>query len=253
MILLVIATSGFILTHMLLSLDKDLAKEIFTSYLLNISEDENTAIFWLSVIWPISLFQYIYLKSKIHKMKQLKNLTIGLFVLAIIGFLGDYLATELITFNNTEIELNSSFNAQKQERIAFIDKAWKQISQNSQIAIKNDSSFANLVNIVMSGQPKSLNGMFTAFKLIDPSANYEQVSSFYTSLINIVNQNREGILSQEKAMQAINREHENLLNKWPGSFYNSFFKRKHFDYVPILSDVILTIQKENKDNNVKVF
>lgn len=79
------------------------------------------------------------------------------------------------------------------------------------------------------------------------------MSQFYNSLINVVNENREGFFQQERALQAINKQHENLLNKWPTSFYNKVFNRSSFNYLPITSTRTQEVEKTNKDDDTKVF
>jgi hypothetical protein len=45
-------------------------------------------------------------------------------------------------------------------------------------------------------------------------------------------------------------QHSNLLDKFPNSFYNIFFNRKHLEYKPITSDKTDEVMKSGKDNNV---
>ena len=225
------------------------------SYLLEDKYDKKTIAFLLALVFPITLTHYLILKKK-NKM-NLKNFIragVILLILVVLANLSSFIYTELVSFNNTEIDLTTQFEAKIQERIAFYNKMYNQISNSAEVTVayRNDSSFINLVNIVMTNQPNNLNAFFGAIKLIDPSANYNQVTQFYQQLINLANSNREGFLQQEIALQTINREHNNLLLKFPGSFYNLYFKRQKFNYTPILSSIANEVSKTGIDDNYKL-
>lgn len=185
-------------------------------------------------------------------MKLFVRTIIGISTIILVS-VGMYnVSNRLIDFSNTEISLVNQFKQAKQERITFYDKMYKQIAQSSQIAIKNDSAFANIVNMVMSNQPTNLNLMLGAVKLIDPSANYSQVSQFYSNLTNIVNSNREGFFQQERTMQNIAKDHENHIHQWPGYLYNLYFKRPSISYTPILSSIATNVDSTGIDDNIKI-
>jgi hypothetical protein len=58
---------------------------------------------------------------------------------------------------------------------------------------------------------------------------------------------------EEKMIQNIVMEHNNLIDKFPGSLWNSFLGRKHLEYKPITSDRTDEVIRTGKDNDVKVF
>jgi hypothetical protein len=47
--------------------------------------------------------------------------------------------------------------------------------------------------------------------------------------------------------------HNNLIQKFPNSFYNFFFGRDALIYKPITSDQTDEVIKSGKDNNTKIF
>lgn len=245
----------FILTFLLLWTDKEISIYIMKSYIQRDEYTRKTTAFLLALIFPITLTHYLILKFK-DKQIKMKKVLITLAVL-----LAGYVLTvstisftnQVIAFSNTEIDLKNQFERQKEERITFYSKIYVQLSQTSEIAIKNDSSFQNIVNTVMASQPQSLTGMLTAFQLIDPSVNYEQVSKFYAHLSDLANSNREGFFQQEKQLQSIAYTHKNLISQFPGSFYNMYFKRTQLKYTPILTDVANEVNKTNIESDIKVF
>ena len=180
--------------------------------------------------------------------------TIGTIVgLAIVGILLFTLSGSFVSFSNNEVDLRNRFTQKMSERTAFYDKMWKTLAQKSQIALRNDSSFANNVNAIMAGR-KDAPGLFMKWvQESNPNANFEQVSDLYKDLSRSVEGQRDGFFMQEKVIQGIVLEHSNLLDKLPGSFYNIFLGRKHLEYKPITSDRTDNVMQTGKDNDVKLF
>lgn len=177
-----------------------------------------------------------------------KWIIIGAIALITIGAI-----TSFVSFSNTEIELRNTFTQKYSERTAFYDKMWKVLSQKSQIALKNDSSFQNNVNVIMAGRKDAPQVFMKWITESNPNANFNEVSILYQELSRAVEAQREGMLVQEKYMQDVVKQHSNLLQKFPGSFYNIFFSRSMLEYKPITSDRTDDVMKTGKDNDVKLF
>ena len=183
-----------------------------------------------------------------NKSFILKGIAIvGIIILSIVSI------SNFISFSNSEIGLRNSFNQKMTERTAFYDKMWKTLSQKSQIALKNDSSFRNNIDIIMSGRKDAPQVFMKWITETNPNANYSEVSMLYADLSRSVEAQREGFFVQEKVMQDIVKQHNNLLQMFPGSFYNIFFNRDGLIYKPITSDITDEVIKSGKDNNVKIF
>jgi hypothetical protein len=172
------------------------------------------------------------------------SLTVTLF------FTGLIFVTQLISFSNSEIDLRNIFKQKTDERTAFYDKMWKIISQKTKVAVKNDDSFKENINSIMSGRKDSDGVIFKWIKEVNPNANFNEVTSLYNDLSRTIESQRESFFNQEKVMQDVVLQHNNLLDKFPNSFYNIFFNRKHLEYKPITSDRTDEVMKSGKDNNV---
>lgn len=162
-------------------------------------------------------------------------------------------ASGFIGFSNTEVDLRNRFSQKMDERTAFYDKMWKTLSQKAQIAIKNDSSFARNVDAIMSGRKDAPQLFMKWVTESNPNANFNEVSALYQDLSRAVEAERDGFFMQEKVIQGIVLEHSNLIDKFPGSFYNMFFNRAKLVYKPITSDRTDEVIKTGKDNDVKLF
>jgi hypothetical protein len=182
-------------------------------------------------------------------MKKILTISIILGVL----ITGIVILSGFVSFSNEEITLRSSFKQKYDERTAFYDNMWKTLSQKGQIAVKNDSSFRKNIDIIMSGR-KDSQGLFMKWVTeTNPNANYSEVSDLYKDLSRAVEAKREQFFVEEKYMQDIVMQHTNLIQRFPGSLYNSFYGRQMLIYKPITSTITDEVMRTGKDDNVKIF
>jgi len=88
----------------------------------------------------------------------------------------------------------------------------------------------------------------------NPNSNYEAVSSLYADLSRTIEGQRDGFFMEEKMIQSIVLEHDNIMCKFPsGVILSNFMGRTKLSYKPITSDVTDEVIKTGKDNNTKVF
>ncbi len=182
-------------------------------------------------------------------MKSFKSLAIAavsvIFLLVIIG--------NVISTSNKEVDLRTAFNQKMTERTAFYDKMWKTISQKTQIAIQNDSSFKRVVDMQVTGQKNGENVMWAWVKQSNPAATFSEVSALYKDLGRSIEAEREGFFQQEKVLQDVKLQHDRLRNRFPSNIIMSILGRKELPYKPITSDRTDGVIKSGKDNDVKLF
>ena len=172
---------------------------------------------------------------------------------SVVGIFAIWLLVGCISFSNSEIDLQSRFTQKMSERTAFYDKLWKILSQKSQIALKNDSSFQRNIAVIMDGRKDAPQVFMKWVQETNPNANYSEVSKLYADLSRTVESERDGFFMEEKMIQGVVMEHNNLVRKFPGSFYNLVFGRNSLIYKPITSDKTDRVIESGKDNDVKVF
>jgi hypothetical protein len=179
----------------------------------------------------------------------MKYAILGMVILIFIGLIGSVIST-----SNQEVELRNRFKQKMDERTAFYDKMWKTLSQKSQIAVKNDSSFARNVNAIMAGRKDAGQLFMKWVQESNPNANYQEVSNLYADLSRAVEGQRDGFFMQEKMIQGIVLEHDNIMTRFPSGFIlSSFMGRTRLTYKPITSDRTDNVIETGKDNDVKLF
>jgi hypothetical protein len=179
----------------------------------------------------------------------IKYAILGMVVLVLFGLTGSVIST-----SNQEVELRNRFKQKMDERTAFYDKMWKTLSQKSQIAVKNDSSFARNVNAIMAGRKDAGQLFMKWVQESNPNANYQEVSALYADLSRAVEGQRDGFFMQEKMIQGIVLEHDNIMTRFPSGFIlSNFTGRTRLTYKPITSDRTDNVIETGKDNDVNLF
>jgi hypothetical protein len=184
---------------------------------------------------------------------EIKNI-IKYAIIGMVIFLSIGLVSSVISTSNQEVDLRNRFKQKMDERTAFYDKMWKTLSQKSQIAVKNDSSFARNVNAIMTGRKDAGQLFMKWVQESNPNANYEAVSSLYADLSRAVEGQRDGFFMQEKMIQDIVLAHDNIMTKFPSGFIlSNFMDRTRLTYKPITSDRTDSVIETGKDNEVNLF
>jgi hypothetical protein len=164
-----------------------------------------------------------------------------------------FIVSTYASFNNTDVNFRTEFDMQIKNRTAFFDKMWKTISQQSQIAVKNDSSFKHNVALIMEGR-KDAQGLFMKWITeSNPNADFRAVQELYRDLSRSIESERNSFYERETTLSSIQREHSRFLRSFPNNVYNLFLGRKELVYNPITSDKTDEVMKSGKDNDVKVF
>ncbi len=188
------------------------------------------------------------MENKFSNSTLIKFGLIGLGVIMLFVFIGNF-----VSFSNNEIDLRNTFEQKIDERTSFYDKMYKVISQKSQIAVKNDESFRKNINIIMEGRKDSEGVFMKWITESNPNANYSEVSVLYKDLSRAVEAQREGFFNEEKVLQDVVRQHKNLIQKFPNSFYNIVYGRTKLEYTPIKSSLTEEVMKTGKDDSNSVF
>ena len=185
-------------------------------------------------------------------METSKLIKFGL--IGLVGIILFSIFSSVISTSNEEVGLRNQFKQKMDERTAFYDKMWKTISQKSQVAIKNDSSFVKNVNSIMAGR-KDAPGIFMKWvQETNPNANFDAVSALYADLSRTIEGQRDGFFMQEKSIQDIVLQHDNIMSKFPsGVILETFMGRTKLVYKPITSDRTDNVIETGKDNDTKVF
>lgn len=156
------------------------------------------------------------------------------------------------SFRNSVIEFNNQYEQRIQIRTAFYDKMFRLIKNKTQIAVKNDESFREAVNVQMQGQKNGENLLMSWVTQSNPTATYEEVSKMYHELSDFIEGERNGFFENEVILSDIVRQHSNLIEKTPGSIYNLLLGYKKINYKPIQTSHTAEVMKTGIDDDIEL-
>src|SRR5690349_21301461 len=141
------------------------------------------------------------------------KLITGISILGLILLIGVW----FMSIGNTEVRLKNKFKAEMDGRTAFYVKMKNIFSGKAEVATRNDSAFRNNINAIMQGRKDGEGLVMKWVKESNPNANFEQVSALYADLSRSIEAERTGFFNQERVLQDIKMQHDNLLEQFPGS------------------------------------
>lgn len=182
-----------------------------------------------------------------------KKLLITLSIIATSVVFGFIIIGSLAGYYNRGIELENTFTQKIDERTAFYDKMVKIISQKAQVAVKNDSAFRDVVNSIMSAREDGANVMFKWIKESNPAVTFGEVSKLYADLSRTIEAQREGFFEEEKLIQDVVKQHNDLIRKFPANIIFLVYGTQPLKYSPIQSSTTKEVMKTGIDDNTEVF
>lgn len=183
-------------------------------------------------------------------MKSLKSILIALAVIVTLFIIG----IQLASLYNKDVILRNKFKQKSFEREAFYDNMYKIIKQKGKVALKNDSSFKDIVNSIMSNRKDTEGLMMKWVTESNPAVQFTEVSSMFKDLSRTIEAKRDEFFIEEKYLQDIKLQDDNLLDVFPsGIILRTVFGRDYIPYKPITSDYTDNVMKTCKDNNTEVF
>lgn len=182
-----------------------------------------------------------------------KGLIKALVIIGSLLLVFSFLILPCISASNKEVKLRNQFNQKKDERTSFHDKMRKILKGKAEVAVRNDSSFRKNIEVIMNNRKDGEQILMKWITESNPNANFSEVSVIYQDVSRAIEAERNGFFVQEKMIQDIKLQHDNLLDEFPGFILFAILGREHLDYTPIASDYTNEVMKTGRDNETSVF
>ena len=166
-----------------------------------------------------------------------------------IGFFLIVLVAAVVTsfsYRNSELELRNRVLAKQQECEVIFDQVWKTISQQAQITQEYKSGFRE----IFLGMTDARYDTQVMAKFVG-EANPNFDPKLYERLMNTVEEQRAIFAREQKALISLAREHNTMLERFPGSLFLS--GRSPVEITLVTSTRTENTFKSGKDDDVEVF
>lgn len=133
------------------------------------------------------------------------------------------------TFYNTEKTFNLEYTQLTQDQLTTFDNNYLIFKDKSNITNLNKETFVYITKIIMSNRK---DGMNLSWKWVHENQNidYNEFTKFYSDLSNFTLERYKENNSIERKKQEIAKQHNFLIQTFPGIIYNHFFKFKELEY-----------------------
>lgn len=160
--------------------------------------------------------------------KQIKIL-IGLIILLFIYSFVKMIYDTTTNFYNTEKLYQLDYAQLEQDQFTTFDNNYLIFTNKSNIANINKETFITVTEIIMSNRK---DGQNIAWKWVreNQQINYNEFTKFYVDLSNFTLERYKENNSIERRKQEIAKQHNFLIQTFPGIIYNYFFKFKKLEY-----------------------
>jgi len=166
---------------------------------------------------------------------------LGLFVVLLMCVIG----ISFLSYSNSEIGLRNSIAAQQKANEASFDAMWKILQQKAGVADQYREAFKQLFPEIIKGRQGGSLAKFVS----EANPNFD--TSLYTSLSNSIEAERTRFLNEQKKLVNMKAEHDNLIQKFPGSIFLA--GRRPIDVVVITSERTTTVFTTGQDNDTDLF
>ena len=160
--------------------------------------------------------------------KQIK-IIIGLIILLFVYSFVKMLYNTTTSFYNTEKSYQLEYKQVEQDQLTTFDNNYLIFKEKSNIAELNKKTFITVTEIIMLNRK---DGQNIAWKWVHENQqfDYNEFTKFYSDLSNFTSERYKENNSMERRKQEMAKQHNFLIQTFPGVIYNQFFKFNQLEY-----------------------
>lgn len=165
--------------------------------------------------------------------------------LVLLGIVVPFLGTWVSSVNR-EAGLRNQYNAKLEANKASFDTMWKTISQVMDIPTKYEEGFRRVIVESMKARNPEGKGSILSF-LQESKIDY--TPELYRRVLTIIESKRDEFQSNQEALASIWKEHNDMLTKFPSSFFLS--GKQPLQLKLVTSTLTEGVFETGKDDSVK--
>lgn len=156
-----------------------------------------------------------------------------------------------ISFHNNEVTQKNGIVAKQTDNKNQMDTMWKIIGQVAEVSTAQKDALIEIFNGYASARGSGGGTLMKWVQEVVPNA--EPTSKTYITLMNTITAQREDFKRRQTELLDLNREHDNLITRFPGVVFATILGRKHIDVVIVTSTRTEDAFKMGKDDAVQLF
>jgi hypothetical protein len=176
----------------------------------------------------------------------MKYALIAVAAFVMFGLLG---VIQYVGLSNQEVQLASQFKAQQTKNTAVFDNTWKIISEVAEVSDQYKDAFKEIYPALMQGRYGNQKDGSLMKWVTESNPNFD--TSLYSKLVNAIEEQRTLFTAEQEKLIDIKREHDVLVQTFPGSIFLS--GRQLPDMVIVTSTKTAEAFKSGKDDDTQLF
>lgn len=154
-----------------------------------------------------------------------------------------------ISYSNSEIELKNGISAQQEVCEAHFDKMFKILKQQAGVADKYAKDFQKIYPGLIEGRYSGDGGQQLMKWVTEHNPDYKP--DLLNKLMNSVERERESFFQDQKVLISKKQEHDNLRQKFPGSYFLSDIKE--IEITIVKSSNTKKVYETGEENDIDLF
>jgi len=150
---------------------------------------------------------------------------IAIITLCSVLLLGISFGATYVSYSNQEVRLRNQASAVQETNEVEFDKTWKVISQQAQVTGQYKDDFKDVYTSIMDERYDGDRAGALMSWVQEHNPNLD--SSIYKTLMTTIEAQRESFNRRQFTLRDIKREHDNILDTFPGSLFLA--SREHID------------------------
>lgn len=148
------------------------------------------------------------------------------------------------SYNNEEKTLRNKAEAEIGVLEASVDNCWKKIVQVSKASEKYEQAFKESYTDIFNARYDDNNPLMNWIKEDNPKLD----SSIYKKIQDVIDSERDNVLSHQATVLDVIREHKTLCETWPGNWFID--NKSEIEFKVISSTRTKEIMKTGVDDNI---
>ena len=180
----------------------------------------------------------------------MKGLIIAGGIFAVLAVVVVILVASVIGWSNGEIKLRNQVLAQEQVNETVFDNTWKTISQEAQVSNQYKDSFKAVYVDIMNARYASDRSASLMKWVTESNPNFS--TDLFGKLMVTIEAQRQTFTENQKKLVDLSREHNNMIQVFPGSLWASILGRQAIPITLVTSAKTEDAFKTGQDNDVQL-
>lgn len=242
-----------LITYAILLTDKHVIVATYYSELFGPREKDTEYyihLFVLSILFPITIPVYFYLKQTNNPMKFKFKHALIITIVMIFGLIVQSSYNYYKDLYNTAVAYEGKYTNLTNQRLTARNNITTILTESLHTANINSDKYENTLKAVTDSR-KQNTLLWQWIVENNPNSNFDLVSDMYNNVQKLVKIQRDNLTTIETDMSNLNDDYYRFRNSFPNNIF-LYSHKSTLGYTPLATDANRAINKTGVDNNIEI-